>query len=116
MINLSTWAAICYDRSKGNYVVQSMERDFAGFGNDFFSLVLDPFNDQNNGFEFAVTPYGMQREGLITQGGSVRNSTSYSWDNKWYSKVRSYEDRWEVEMAIPFSTLRYRAENSEWEG
>ena len=107
-------AAICYDQSEGNYVVQSMQRDFEGFGNDYFSVILDPFNDLTNGFEFSVTPYGMQREGLITQGGSVRNSTSYSWDNKWFSNVTNYDDRWEVEMAIPFSTLRYQADSKEW--
>ena len=107
-------AATCFDKSQGDYVVQSMQRDFDGFGNDYFSVVIDPFNDLTNGFEFGVTPYGIQREGLVTQGGSVRNSTSYSWDNKWFSKVSTYSNRWEVEMAIPFSTLRYSEGSTSW--
>ena len=37
-----------------------------------------------------------------------------SWDNKWYSKVKRYEDKWVVEMKIPFKTIRYNADISTW--
>ena len=57
-----------------------------------------------NGFQFAINPYGVQREGLIFNGGESSNF----WDNKWYSQVKNYDDYWVVEMAIPFKTLRYK--------
>ena len=54
-----------------------------------------------NGFVFGVSPYNVQAEGL-TSGGQ----TSWDWDNKWLSATRRLQDRWTVEMAIPFKTLR----------
>lgn len=107
-------AAICQDSIPGKYVAQTMKRDFESFGTDYFAMNLDPFNDKTNGFHFAVTPYGAQREGLITNGGNGRDAVKISWDNKWYSKVRHYDGYWVVEMAIPFKTLRFREGSTVW--
>ncbi len=73
---------------------------------------IDPFKDKLNGFNFAVSPYGVQREGLIINGAEFTTD----WDNKWYSEVTRHPDRWVVEMAIPFKTLRYRRSEgpNEW--
>ncbi len=53
-------------------------------------------------------------------GGAMmsRNSasTNPSWDNKWFVEVNQYEDRWVAEMAIPFSTLRFKEGVDELEG
>ena len=46
----------------------------------------------------------MQKEGTIDNGSIV----NLDWDNKWYSQVSNEPDRWTVEMAIPFKTLRYK--------
>ncbi len=94
--------AVCYQARK--YIVQSLKRDFAGGTSDAFIVNLDPFRDKLNGFNFAVSPLGVQREGLLSNG----NELSTDWDNKWYVKVRNYDDRYVVEIAIPFKTLRYR--------
>ena len=73
---------------------------------DGFAVFLDPFNDGNNGFSFAVNPLGAQREGLVQNGGGFGVTTN--WDNRWFSKVTREDGRWLVEMAIPFKTLRYK--------
>jgi hypothetical protein len=95
--------AICYE-PRSLYTVSSLKRDFAGGSSDVFTANFDTFKDKLNGFQFAVNPYGVQREGLIFNGGE---SSNY-WDNKWYSEVKTYEDYWVIEMAIPFKTLRYK--------
>ncbi len=105
-------AAICYDTFPGNYIVQSLKRDFSFPRTDAFGVFIDPFQDGSNGFSFAVNPYGSQREGLIAFGGKFGVSTS--WDNKWFSAVKKYEDKWVVEMAIPFKTIRYKEGSLEW--
>ncbi|MCB0845318.1 MAG: carbohydrate binding family 9 domain-containing protein [Bacteroidetes bacterium] len=105
---------ICYDEVEGKYVANSMRRDFESRGTDFFSVMIDPFNDQINAFEFMLTPYGAQREALISNGGNGRDASSTSWDNKWYSKVKRYDGKWVIEMAIPFNTLRYKEGSTEW--
>ena len=93
------------------YVVQSLRRDFGTGGNaDAVVVNIDPFGDRQNAFHFAVNPYGVQREGLVSNGDHL----STHWDNRWFSRVTNLPDRWVVEMAIPFKTLRYRDEATEW--
>lgn len=95
--------AICYE-PRDIYTVASLKRDFEGGTSDVFTATFDTFKDKLNAFQFAVNPYGVQREGLIFNG----EESSNFWDNKWYSQVKNYDDYWVVEMAIPFKTLRYK--------
>jgi hypothetical protein len=62
--------------------------------------------------QFSVSPLKSQREGLISLG----TQADFSWDNKWFSKVKNYEEYWTVEFAIPFTTLRYKVSsgNNSW--
>jgi len=104
--------AICYDELEGDYVIQSLKRDFESKISDAFSVYIDPFNDKQNGFSFAVNPLGVQREGLLEDGGTFGVTTS--WDNKWFVEVTRQKDKWIVEMAIPFKTIRFSADRSNW--
>jgi hypothetical protein len=103
-------AAVCYEDSSRDQVVLNLRRDFALKTNDNFSLVIDPFGDGTNGFNFAVTPQGNQREALITNG----EFSFVLWDNRWFSHVHRKKDRWIVEMAIPFTSLRFNSGQDTW--
>ncbi len=103
-------SAICYDDLPGSYVVESMKRDFSFGGNDNFLVFIDPFDDKTNGFSFGANAAGAQWDGLQYDGGSM----NLSWDNKWYSEVKNYEDKWIWEAAIPFKTLRYKKNIMKW--
>jgi hypothetical protein len=102
-------AATCYDTS--SYVIQTLKRDSRYFESDGFAVVLDPVNQRTNGFFFGVSPLNVQSEDLITP---TSGDLTYSWDNKWYSAVKRYPDRWTVEMAIPFKTLRFKDDITNW--
>ncbi|WP_420604071.1 DUF5916 domain-containing protein [Flagellimonas sp.] len=99
-----------------SYVTPSLRRDFRGEANDVFSIVLDTYTDKNNAFLFGVNPFGVQREGLIANGGSLASPSTFSmgWDNVWYSEAKIYDDFWMVEMAIPLKTLRYKPKSPAW--
>ncbi|WP_165840992.1 DUF5916 domain-containing protein [Larkinella punicea] len=99
--------AVCYQPRR--YVVTSLKRDFLRGQSDLFEVNLDPFRDKLNGVNFAVSPYGVQREGLITNGQEFTTD----WDNKWYVRVTNDDDRYTVEMAIPFKTLRYKLQDGQ---
>ncbi len=105
-------SAICYDSLQGNYVVQSLKRDFSYPASDCFVVTIDPFLDKQNGFSFGVNPFGAQREGLIAGGGGQGVTTN--WDNKWFSAVKRQSNCWVVEMEIPFKTLRYKNDIKTW--
>lgn len=104
-------SAICFDSTASNshYIIQTLKRDQRFWDSDGFAVVLDPMSQATNGFVFGVSPYNVQAEGL-TSGGM----TSWDWDNKWLSATKRLADRWTVEIAIPFKTLRYDAANRTW--
>lgn len=105
-------AAKCFDPTPEKCVIQSLKRDFSYPVTDAFAVYIDPFMDKTNGFNFTVSPVGVQREGSIDGGGMFGVTTA--WDNKWFSEVHCFLDRWEVEMAIPFKTLRYKKGLDTW--
>lgn len=106
-------AAICYDQNPEKpYIIQSLKRDFSYPVSDAFAIYLDPFEDETNGFSFAVNPMGAQREGSLANGGSQGVTTA--WDTKWFSKVKRKKDRWIVEMKIPFKSIRFRKNKKSW--
>ncbi len=102
--------AICYKNAPGPYYVESLRRDFVFGKNDNFLVFIDPFNDLTNGFSFGANAAGAQWDGTMYEGSKV----DLNWDNKWTSKVKNYEDKWIFEMAIPFSTIRYKKGTSTW--
>jgi hypothetical protein len=79
------------------------DRDNA-FGDDFVGLVLDTFNDQRRAFEFFANPLGVQMD--LTQNEMTGNEDS-SWDAIWDSAGTITATGYEVEMRIPFSSLRF---------
>ncbi len=102
--------AVCYDPSPGKRPVESLRRDFEFNKNDNFRVHIDTYNNQTNGFIFGVSAAGAQCDGVINNG----NQSSFTWDIKWKSEVKSYGDRWVAEMVIPFRSLRYLGGEKEW--
>lgn len=113
-------AFYCKDPTENRkYVTLSLRRDYRGPQNDGITIIVDPFQDQTNGILFGVTPYGVQREALISGnsgsgGGGSGGGFDLSWDNKWFAEAQRYEGYWTAEMAIPFKTLRYKGGAQEW--
>lgn len=102
--------AVCYDPSPGKRPVESLRRDFVFGKNDNFRIHIDTYNNYTNGFVFGVSAAGAQCDGVINNG----NESSFTWDIKWRSSVKNYDDRWVAEMAIPFRSLRYYGGVKEW--
>ena len=80
-----------------------MRRDRIFTGSDFVYLFFDTFHDQRNGYVFAVNPTGAQSDGLITNNTGM----NFSWDGIWMSKARITDEGWFVEVAIPFTSIRF---------
>jgi hypothetical protein len=102
--------AQCFHAVKGRYFVESLRRDFIFGKNDNFLVFIDPFDDQTNGFSFGANAAGAQWDGTMYSGGSV----DLNWDNKWLSQVTYDDEKWTFEMAIPFTTIRYKKDIDKW--
>jgi len=105
---------VCYDNMEKPNIVQSLRRDFDTDMNDNIGLYMDPYNDHTNGFYFVITPYNVQHEGTVFGGGTFSDALNSNWDNKWYSEVKRYPDRWVAELAIPFKSFRYNNQVDHW--
>ncbi len=76
---------------------------------DYFEIILNPFFSKGNNYVFGVTASGAQLDGII------RTYTDYSWNAVWKSAVGFTKESWVVEMAIPYSALRFQNEkNQHW--
>jgi len=89
-------------------------------GDDYVQLVLDTFNDRRQAYLFAVNPLGVQADGTLQDAArqtvtmmSAAATGAYaidlSQDFVFESRGRITATGYEVEVRIPFKTLRYRA-------
>ena len=106
--------AKCYSQSD-NFVIPSLRRDYRAGGNDNISFVFDTFRDRTNAIVFGMNPLGVTREALISNGGTNpgRDFDEF-WDNKWHGASNIHDGYWSCELAIPFSSLRFREGDTEW--
>jgi uncharacterized protein DUF5916/cellulose/xylan binding protein with CBM9 domain len=75
------------------------------FNDDYVGFMLDTFNDQRKAFEFFFNPLGIQGDGVLTEG----RGEDFSVDVLMDSKGVIHETGWNVEISIPFKSLRFEA-------
>jgi len=97
-------SAYCHDSAPNDIIINDISRDFDIADQDYFGILLDPFNDRSLGYYMSVTPVGGWRDTQILNEGLTNNA---NWDGVWYGEGRRREDGFIVEMAIPFKTLRF---------
>lgn len=83
---------------------------------DYFSIGLDTYKDNQNGFLFQVTAAGVQGDAKLSGSSSGvnifnNNGVDRSWDAVWESKVSIKKDGWVAEIKIPFSAIRFAKTN-----
>ena len=84
---------------------------------DHVQIYLSTFNDGRQALVFAVNPLGVQADGTLVEGGASsgtavvtgREATNLSADFVFESKGRVADYGYEVEIRIPFKTLRYQS-------
>lgn len=95
------------------------DRDRIG-ADDHIQILLSTFNDARQATVFAVNPYGVQSDGALVETGSTsgngfnnavvrRERADLSPDYIYQSKGRVTERGYEVEVRIPFKSLRYQS-------
>lgn len=78
------------------------QRDGFDANTDYVTLILDTYNDDQNGFAFGVSNLGVQYDAKL-----FVNSWMANLDMAWHSDVAFFEDHWAVEMKIPYSAFRF---------
>jgi hypothetical protein len=104
-----------YDREPLRIQSPSKKRDYSEGGSDWFGVVLDTFNDKENGLAFLTTPSGLRWDGAIFNDLQPRSAEdipiNISWNTFWDVETVINDQGWFVEMRIPFSSLRFQNMN-----
>lgn len=115
---------ICFDSEPDKIVISQGRRDAELTESDAVLVVLDTFNDSQNGFVFGTNPVGIEYDGQVSGEGQTSGLTqrqagaqgsqrgqisafNANWDGDWRVRAQVTERGWEAEMAIPLKTLRY---------
>ena len=76
------------------------QRDGGLGGDDSIQLMLDTFGDGRTAYSFQVNALGTQEDERIADNGRTVDDR---WDAAWSTATLRLDDRWAVEMEIPFS-------------
>ena len=117
------FGVVCYDRDPSAIIMSDSRRDSSMTDADSFQLVLDTFQDRQNGFVFGTTPAGQEYDGQVINEGGARGASRRSgrggfsrrsaggfnlnWDGAWQVRTAISDIGWSAEFAIPFRTIRY---------
>jgi hypothetical protein len=99
-----------YDRDPSQVTARILRQGEQVFGDDWFSVLLDPFNDRRSGYRFITNPNGLRQEGLFQN----ISEEQWDWEGIWDTASTSDAQGWVTEIAIPFKTLSFDPGNDTW--
>ncbi len=94
-------AFICYDDKISKLRANLTDRDKM-YSDDYVGIMLDTYNDHKQAYEIFLNPYGIQGDAIWTKQGEEMN-----FDMLYDAEAKIYKDKWIVELAIPFKSLRF---------
>ena len=104
------FAVKCWDDPK-KITAKEMARDVSLGKDDRIQIIIDTYLDKRNGYWFQVGPRGSIGDALVSGNGAVLNK---EWDGLWTGKAKIQDWGWEAEMAIPFKTMGFDKESTQW--
>jgi len=94
--------AVMHDVSQDSILRELSARDNIG-NSDWFGVFLDTYNDHLNGYEFILTPGGVQVDARL----SPTSGEDGNWNAVWDSRTTLRGTDWVAEMRIPYSAIRF---------
>ena len=88
--------------SRSPILAQLTPRDRVNANTDWIHMIVNPFNDGANDFNFYLSAAGVQGDSRATSDGGEDGS----WNAVWYSAVIRKEHQWSFEIFIPYRVLR----------
>lgn len=121
---------ICLDSQPEHIVVTQNRRDASLENTDSVEILLDTFNDKQNGVVFGTSPTGIEYDAQVSKAGQGRGgagtparaggagstggaqrggaaAVNINWDAVWTVRAQISARGWEAEFQIPLRTLRY---------
>ncbi|MDX1646377.1 MAG: DUF5916 domain-containing protein [Longimicrobiales bacterium] len=99
-----------YDQSGYEPIIPTLQRDPNTRDGDAFGIMFDPFLDGSTVFSFFFNPGGAVRDIQSADDGRINNA---AWDAAFDLRTRVHDRGWTLELAIPWSQLRFDAARDE---
>ena len=77
---------------------------------DTLMVVVDPFNNNRTGYEFRVNANGVRTDAFY----ETATRANRDWEGIWHAASNIDSEGWTTEVVIPFKTLNFDPQNSEW--
>lgn len=104
------FAARFLDSRPGTIVAKVLSKRDVSFGEDGFSVTLDPHDQARAGYMFDVNPNGMRSEAIYTD----KDRQNWDWEGIWDAAARIDGEGWTAEVAIPLKTLSFDPARDAW--
>ncbi len=102
----------CYDPEPDKIVSRITSREGGIDTDDAIAIGLDTFTDSRTAYGFFTNVLGTQLDGRLSDNGRTWDAT---WDGEWKSAGSRTDFGWCAEVAIPFSTLKFKpGKNRTW--
>ena len=96
--------AMIWETEPDGVIRKGLRRDFASTEDDIFGVALDTYLDKRNAFYFFINPNGAIRDSQAFDNSRISGT---EWDGIIHVRTAVVEGGWSVEVAVPFSTLRF---------
>ncbi|MHC4289606.1 MAG: carbohydrate binding family 9 domain-containing protein [Planctomycetota bacterium] len=104
-------AVECLEDRMDRLVASEQREDRFFRGDDFIEVQFDPLHSHSSRYSFLSNALGTRVDG---KAGPV-GRTNFGWSAEWQQSAAVHEDRWIVEMEIPFGILNYfQKDDQEW--
>jgi hypothetical protein len=92
-----------FDGEPGKIVRSVLQREGPSQNDDHVMIGLDTYLDRRNAYIFGLNPFGTQEDAIVTDEGPP----NWNWEGVYRSQARITGSGWVLEVAIPFSTIRF---------
>jgi len=103
-----------FDSRPDRIMANSKQRDSTDPSSDWWGIILDTLNDNENAVAFFTTPAGLRWDAVVSrdaQSSQGSSPLSPSWNTFWDVAVARTDEGWFAEMRIPLSSLRIQSKD-----
>jgi hypothetical protein len=99
-----------WDREPDKIGAKVLRQGDFSFGEDSFTVMIDPFNNERSGYAFDLTANGVRNQAVYTNV----TGENWSWQGIWHGATQRTDEGWIAEIEIPVKTLSFDPKNETW--
>ncbi|GMR12718.1 MAG: hypothetical protein BMS9Abin29_0911 [Gemmatimonadota bacterium] len=101
---------IMYDSDPGAIRTSILQREGRIDQDDHVWIALDTYHDGRNAYLFEMNAFGTQGDALFSDESLTL--ADWNWEGVYRSEARITSEGWVLEVAIPFTTIRFSADEA----